>query len=60
VPCRGGATPGREEEREGEGRELTTDATNGGNRSPPVIRARNEAGRECERRKRERGRFLLS
>jgi hypothetical protein len=36
------------------------DESNGGNCSPPVIRARNEAGREWERRKRKRGRFLLS
>jgi hypothetical protein len=33
------------------------DESNGGNCSPPVIRARNEAGREWERK---RGWFLLS
>lgn len=41
-----------EEERE-QGELTSADATNGGDRSSPVVRARNEAGREWERRERE-------
>jgi hypothetical protein len=49
--CRGEGAAGREKEREGE---LTTmDTVNDGNHSSPVVQGR--AGREWERRKRERG-----
>jgi hypothetical protein len=47
----GEAAPGREEERE----LTTTDTTNGGNCSLSLVQAKNEAGREWERRKREKG-----